>query len=147
MYTPKLVLNYPAIVTAALVYFALGWLWFGPLFGKLWVKEMGFKNDYKPDKSVMVRAMILTVIGCLLTSFVLTHAEQIWRPSVWDRSADSPDYLYGVMAAFFTWIGYYVPLLFMGVAYENRSWKFFGINASYHFAGLLAAGEILTYWR
>jgi hypothetical protein len=53
----------------------------------------------------------------------------------------------GFYSAFFTWIGFYVPLLLSGVAWENKSWKLFGINAGYYFTALLAAGMILAFWR
>lgn len=60
---------------------------------------------------------------------------------------DAPNATYGFYAAFFTWIGFFVPLLLAGVAWENKSWKLFGINAAYYFTALLAAGMILAFWR
>ena len=39
------------------------------------------------------------------------------------------------------------PMLLGGVAWENRSWKWFRINAGYHLMALLAAAMILAYWR
>jgi hypothetical protein len=37
--------------------------------------------------------------------------------------------------------GFYVPVLLSGVAWENKSWKLFGINAGYYFTALLAGGD------
>jgi len=49
--------------------------------------------------------------------------------------------------ASFTWIGgYYVPVFLISVAYEQRSWKLFGINAGYHLVGLQVIAQILAYW-
>ncbi|OHD68966.1 MAG: hypothetical protein A2W19_07010 [Spirochaetes bacterium RBG_16_49_21] len=60
---------------------------------------------------------------------------------------DSPSYRFGLMVASFTWIGgYYVPVFLISVAYEQRSWKLFGINAGYHLVGLQVIAQILAYW-
>ncbi|MBI3341870.1 DUF1761 domain-containing protein, partial [Candidatus Curtissbacteria bacterium] len=34
-------INYMAVVAAAVVNMVLGFLWYGPLFGKPWMKMMG----------------------------------------------------------------------------------------------------------
>lgn len=41
-------LNWWAIIAATLVTFVLGFLWYGPFLGKLWMKEVGLtENDAK----------------------------------------------------------------------------------------------------
>lgn len=35
-------LNFPAIFVSALSSFIVGWLWYGPLFGKKWMELNGF---------------------------------------------------------------------------------------------------------
>ena len=150
MYEPKLLINYGAIAVAALAYFFIGWLWYSMfLFGKAWAKELKLPADFKPTPAAMVKSMLLMLAGCFLTSYVLTHAIQVWRPSVWGVTGveDGPSYLYGIMAAGFTWVGYYLPLHLNGVAFEQKSWKLFGINAGYHFVALQAVGQILAHWR
>ena len=150
MYIPNLNINYWAIVISMAVYFLIGWLWYSPrLFGKIWMKEMHFTGNMKPGPKDMAKSMILVLVGCFLTSFVLTYALHVWRPSVWwgiNGIPDSPSYGFGLMAATFTWIGYYVPLFLMSVAYEKMSWKLFAVNAGYHLVGLLVIAQILAYW-
>ena len=48
MQEPNLILNIPAILVATAVAFAIGGLWYGPLFSKPWAKEMGMKMEKKP---------------------------------------------------------------------------------------------------
>ena len=144
---PDIHLNYLAILAAMLANIAIGFGWYGPLFGKAWMKEVGMSPDHKPAPGVMTRAMILMVIGAFLTVFVLAHSVEVWRPSSWKLGPDAPSATYGFYSAFFTWIGFYVPLLLSGVAWENKSWKLFSINAGYYFTALLAAGMILAFWR
>ena len=146
MYQPIHV-YFPAVIAAVVASFFLGWLWYGPLFGKKWAGLMGMATDAKPDAKVMMRGMALMVLGTFLTAYVLLHASEIWRPSVWDKGADAPFYFYGFFSAFFTWIGFYVPMLLGAVAWEGRSWGLFRINAAYHFVNLQLIGMILAYWR
>ncbi|EQA44845.1 PF08570 family protein [Leptospira broomii serovar Hurstbridge str. 5399] len=144
---PEIHLNYLAILAGVLSNIAIGFLWYGPLFGKAWAAEMGFPKDMKPDNKQMIKSLVLMVIGSFLTAYVLAHSVDIWRPSSWKVGQDQPAWTYGFFAAFFTWIGYYVPLLFGSVSWEGRSWKLFSINAAYYFVSLQTIGMILAYWR
>src|SRR5690348_2723001 len=87
---PDIHLNYWAILVAVVASMVLGFLWYGPIFGKAWMKEMGIPADRKPDPKVMRRGMILMLIGSFLTVFVLAHIGEVWRPSVWKAGADAP---------------------------------------------------------
>ena len=136
-----------AILAAMTANIAIGFLWYGPLFGKAWMGEVGMAADHKPAPGVMKRAMILMVVGAFLTAFVLAHSVEVWRPSTWKVGPDAANATYGFYSAFFTWVGFYVPVLLSSVAWESKSWKLFGINAGYYFTALLAAGMILAYWR
>ena len=144
---PAMQLNYWAVLAAMAAAIVIGFLWYGPILGKAWMKEMGMSPGQKPGPGVMQRAMILMVIGSLLTAAMLSLGVEVWRLSDWRLGPSAPSATYGFFAAFFTWIGFYVPLLFGAVAWENRSWKLFGINAGYHFVSLQAMGVILALWR
>lgn len=144
---PVLHLNYLAVIAAAVVSFFFSWFWFGPLFGKTWGKLMNFPADMKPTSGQMTRGMILGIVGCLLTSFVLVHSTEVWRPSVWKAGADQASWIYGFFGGLFTWLGFYIPQLFNGVAWEGRPWKLFGINAVYAFLNLQIIAQILANWR
>ncbi|MGE0772507.1 MAG: DUF1761 domain-containing protein [Cyclobacteriaceae bacterium] len=56
-------INYAAIAVVVVATFILGFLWYTPLFGKAWAKEMGFDTSKKPKTSEMVRGMIIMVVG------------------------------------------------------------------------------------
>ncbi len=144
---PVIHLNWPAMMAAMAAMVVIGFLWYGPVLGTAWMKEMGLAPDHKPDPKILRRGMILMVIGALLTVYVLAHSMEVWRPSSWRLGDDRPHATYGFFGAFFPWLGFYVPLLFNSVAWENRSWKLFGINAGYHLTALLVAAMILAHWR
>ena len=144
---PSIHVNYLAVVGAVVASFIFGWLWYGPLFGKKWAGLMNMPMDQKPDPKVMMRGMGLMVLGTFLTTWVLLHASDVWRPSVWATGTDAPAYHYGFFSGFFTWLGFYVPMLLGAVAWEGRSWSLFGLNGAYHFFNLQLIAMILAYWR
>jgi len=144
---PVIHLNWLAIAAAVVSSIVIGFLWYGPILGKTWMREVGMPPDHKPDAAAMKRSMIIMIVSAFLTAYVLAHMIEVWRPSTWNAGADAPEATYGFYSAFFTWIGFYVPVLLGGVAWESKSWKLFGINAGYHFVALLAAGMILAFWR
>jgi hypothetical protein len=148
MQEPNLIINWPAIIVSTFAAFVFGGLWYGPLFGKIWAGQMGMKMDQKPERRTMMRAFALQAIGLFLTSYVLAHVGQVWRPSVWGVGQDEgPAFMWGFTCAFFTWIGFYVPMQFGKISWEGKSWKLFFINSAHDFFTLLIISVILAYWR
>ena len=148
MVQPNLIINYPAILVSVLAGMIFGFMWYGPMFGKTWGKLMGFSADFKPTPSVMRRALLLQFIGLFFISYVLAHAGQVWRPSVWGLGEDQgSNAMWAFMSTFFTWVGFYIPMQFGKVAWENRPWKLFFINAGHDFLNLFIISLILSYWR
>jgi len=143
----NLSINYMAIGVAVLVNFIIGGIWYGPLLGKAWVKEIDPSGRFAPSRKDMIRGMILMIIGSILTAYVLAHTTQIWRPSVWGVGADEAPWVYGLSSAIFTWLGFYAPVQLNLVGFELRSWKFFMINSGYHIISLISVAMILSYWK
>lgn len=135
-------INMVAVLVAVVANFILGFLWFTPLFGKVWAKEMGFDMSVKPPGSVMVRGMIFMIIGNFLLAYVFAHNIAAWSyvPGADEMSKTSSI----LSSAIFTWLGFYVPIDLSTVAWENKSWKLFFINTGYHFFMVLVAAIILT---
>jgi hypothetical protein len=144
---PLIHLNWLAIIVAVIASFLLGSLWYGPLFGKAWRKEMGVPEGVQPSGAEMTKPIVLNVIGTFLTAFVLAHEVQVWRPSSWNAGTDVSAAVYGFFGGFFPWLGFQVPVLLNAVAFERKSWKLFFINAAYLFISLQLIGMILSYWR
>ncbi|MGC9355126.1 MAG: DUF1761 domain-containing protein, partial [Mariniphaga sp.] len=45
-------INYLAVIVAALSSFMVGWIWYGPLFGKSWMKLHGFTEEELKEGSL-----------------------------------------------------------------------------------------------
>lgn len=144
---PNIDLNMTAILIAVVANFVLGFLWYTPLFGKVWAREMGFNLDVKPPASALVKGMVIMVIGNFLMAYVFAHNIAVWNPETWGLtpSMQVSDFHMALSAAFFTWLGFYVPMDLNTIAWEQRSWKLFFINTSYHFISLLLVAVIITH--
>jgi hypothetical protein len=136
-------INFTAVIIAVAANFVFGFLWYTPLFGKAWGKEMGFDMNVKPKNSEMMRGMLLMIIGNFLMAWVLAHNIGAWsnEPDMMEASKTS-----NVMStAFFTWLGFFLPVDLGVVAWEKKSWKLFFINTGYHLISLIVVAAILIY--
>lgn len=124
--------NYFILGSAVAASFAFGYFWYGPLFGKVWAQLMGIQTGKSSPKS---SALLLTLLGTVLTVFVLAYFVKIYKPYC----------AFG--AAFFVWLGFYLPRLLGSVAWENHSWKLFALNAVYYFLNLQLIATVLFFWR
>lgn len=141
---PNIHLNMMAILIAVVANFILGFLWYTPLFGKVWGREMGFNMDQKPPSSALIKGMVFMIIGNFLMAWVFAHNIAAWNPLSWGLPASPvPPSMNAVMAAVFTWLGFFVPTDLGTVAWEMKSWKLFFINTGYHLASLLLVALIL----
>lgn len=147
MQEPQLLISNWAIFLAVAASFIFGFIWYGPLFGKKWAAYMNFDFSKPPSRSVMLKSMLLNIIGTYLTAYVLSHSQQVWRPSVWGVGVDGSNAMYGFMSGFFTWLGFFIPMLLNTVAWEMRPWGLFVLNAIYHFINLQIIAAILAHWR
>lgn len=140
---PEIPHNLLAIVTATITSFAFAWLWYGPIFGKIWTKWMSLKGKMKPK--TMIISMALGILGTFLTAHVMYYMTNIWRSSLWGVGGDLEWYMYGFFSGFYTWLGFYLPMGLSSVAWEGRSWKLFGLNMAYAFINLQIIAMILAH--
>lgn len=130
--------NFLAIVLAALMMVGVGALWYGPLFGKYWMKLKGYTPErMKAMKMTPKRAMTLVTVSSFLTALVIALLVNILSPL-------------GAGGAFMTtlliWIGFIVPVLFHAVLFEEGSVKLWLFNSAYQFVALLSATLIIVLW-
>lgn len=67
-----------SILIAGIAYFAIGGLWFTPLFGKQWDKAVGFERPIKWRPSTIY--YIGPLVGCLIASFAMSILFGIAQP-------------------------------------------------------------------
>jgi hypothetical protein len=146
---------WPAIVASIAANMVIGFLWYGPLFGKAWAKEIGQDMSNKPSAKQMYKSMGLMLIGTFLLAYCLAFNVEAWRVvmGVTIASGQAPGMqasqipmVLAINSAAWTTVGYFVPMLLNQVAFENRSWKLFFINAGYYLTSLAVMSTLLAFW-
>ncbi|MBL8033589.1 MAG: DUF1761 domain-containing protein [Leptospiraceae bacterium] len=146
---------WPAIGVGVLSAMVIGFLWYGPLFGKAWAKEVGVDLSKKPPAKEMVRSMGLMLLGAFLISYCLAHNIEAWRIVMGTFMASGkmpgmqPSHIpmgLAINSAIWTSVGYFVPVVLNQVAFEQKSWKLFFINVGYYVVTLTAMSFTMAYW-
>lgn len=73
-------INWLAVITAAAAGFGVGGIWFGPLFGKAWMKATGKEPG---DLGSPVKSMSLTAVTTLITAAVLAYVLDAVGVATW----------------------------------------------------------------
>ena len=137
--------NYLAVLACALVAMALGFLWYGPLFGKKWSQLMGW-GEMTPEKTAEMQkkarpAYAASFVGSLIMAFVLSHA-LVFASTYLNTSGISA----GLQTGFWNWLGFVVPVTVGSVLWDGKPWKLWFISAGYYLVMLLIMGVILALW-
>lgn len=134
------ILNYWAVLVATVVSFVIGFLWYGPLFGKIWAKEMGIsEKEMNAPKKGMWKMMIANFVGTLITVYVLAHF------LVFLEAKTAID---AIQLGFWIWLGFFLTTTMLGgILWEKKSFTLFWINAIYWLVILDVASLILILWK
>ena len=133
-------INYLAIIVAVVVNMVLGFLWYGPVFGKPWMKEMGI-DPHGPKPKNMGKNYFIMFIGSFLMAFVLKH-NVVFGQSYLGITGFSAAF----QAGFWNWLGFIAPVLVGAVLWEKKSWKLFFLNSGYYLVALILMAWILVCW-
>ncbi len=131
-------INYLAVIIAALSAFFVGWLWYGPLFGKLWMKLNGFTEEgLKEGGMSMPLMMLINYVATALAAFALALLLSGHENSM------SMGILAGILITIF-WIG---TNRLNDVLYERKPFKLYLINVGYNLVIYAIMGAILGVWH
>lgn len=137
--------NYFAVVTAAVISMVLGFLWYGPIFGKPWMAMMGITPNNiaaAKEKGGMGTSYVLMMVGSLFMSYVLAHSIVFAGAYLAVTGVSA-----GLQAAFWNWLGFIAPVTLGTVLWENKPWKLWFINAGYYLVSLCLMGITLALWK
>lgn len=117
----------------------IGFIWYGPLFGKSWMELVGLtKKDIEDAKAKMP----LTYAGMMLTSLV-----QSVILSQFISSQNAVGVLGGIMVSFFAWLGFTAAFGISSVLFSKKPFKLFAIETGYQLVFLLVAGALIASWQ
>lgn len=136
-------LNYIAILILSLVSFLGGAFWYGPLFGKLWMKIHWEKPPTEQEQKEMMRGMwkmfLMEYIASVLMIFSLACLIGVL-----------PGYS-GMTIGFLAWLGFVVPMTISTIIWGGDKRKYWCqkilVSVSYRLVIFILAGYILSLWR
>lgn len=131
-------INWYAIAVAAAVSFALGYLWFGRLFGKTWMKEARLTEEdrEKADPSHIYGyggAFQFVIAYCLATFFAFAGIEATAITGA----------LYGFLFGF-GWVALSIGVIALQ---ELRSWRYVWITGGFWTLSFTLMGLVIGAWQ
>ena len=132
--------NYLAVLVSAVASMAIGSVWYGPLFGKMFMREMGM-NDWSQEKKDaekkrMGKAYTAQFVASLIMFFVL---------GVFMNKLGLMSVTGGIKVALMGWLGFVVPVK-LGDAIWGGKMSLFWLGIGNMLVTLVAAGAILGAW-
>ena len=128
-------INWLAVLAASLVGFVIGGLWYGPLFGKTWLKIVGLTEEDAAGFN-----MVKIYSWCFVLQLIMaTNLAMFLGP----ESTLVTGSLYG-FAAGFGWVALAFAINGM---FEQKPLKFMLINGGYWTVVFTLMGLILGFWH
>jgi hypothetical protein len=134
--------NYLAILIAAILSMVAGFIYYHPaVLGKPWMKAAGYTPaSLKTDQKKMGKYYGLSFVLALVTAYVLAHVMAMSQSYF-----GNPMIQTGLMTAFWSWLGFVMPVQATGEIFGNKNWTLFALNTGYQLVALLLMGLVLGF--
>jgi hypothetical protein len=134
-------LNWLAVIVGALIYFALGALWYSPAFlGRQWQRSIGWDPERTPPEM-----QITTYLVPFLAYLVMAIAVGLLA-----AATGTDELVEGVVLGLVTGVGLNLMHTLVDATFDPgkpEPWTWFAINGSYHTIGLIIVAVIVAIWR
>ncbi len=120
-----------AIILSLVAVFVIGFVWYGPLFGKAWMFANNIPED--ADKNMKASSFALNIFGSLLMIVGFYYLLGL---------VGAESFREICFIAFVGWVAFIAPSLFDAMAWKNVHFKGFLIDGVYRYVSLLAVGAI-----
>ena len=136
-------INLWAVLGCGIASMILGFIWYGPLFGRTWMKIIGVNPNDKEAQKEMGKGMgllyLTSFLLALFEAYVMAHFILAWQ--------DAP----GVITALWLWAGLIIPTVAGACMWNNDSkniaWSRFLVQGGYQLVLFVIFGLILGYWQ
>lgn len=137
-------INYAAVVVCAFINMSVGFAWYGPIYGKEWVKLANIDpaKIMAAKKGGMGKTYALAMLGALLMAYVMAHAMIFAEAYLKTTGVAS-----GLMGGVWNWLGFVAPVSLGLVLWEGKPWKLWWINSGYYLVVLCAMGVVFSLWK
>jgi hypothetical protein len=130
-------INYAAVAVSGILYWILGAVWFGFLFGNQWMALEHITSEQARGMEMPWVPYVVSFLLDLLIAFVIAVV------CAW-RTANTASR--GAALGILMWIGFAGPVMYTSYIYEMRPNALFAINGFYPLVGFCLMGAILGAW-
>ena len=162
-------INFYIFFLAALAPLVIGFIWYGPLFGKAWMKEMGFTKESLAGKNMALTFILCYVFSFLIAFFLLflvVHQMGVMQTLQGETGFEEQtgeafnyfqDFLanygdrfrtfkHGALHGTLSGMIFVLPILSIIALFERKSVKYVAINAGYWVVTLALMGGVICQW-
>lgn len=137
--------NYLAILLCGVVAMVVGFVWYGPLFGKPWMKMIGLtdkKMEEMKKMGGMGKTYGLSFLSSLVMAWFLAHV-------IWYAAPGAVTLFIAVKTAFYMWLGFVATTGFIQYLYAitPKPYKLYLLETGYHLATLLVMSVVIFFVR
>ena len=134
-------INYLAILVSGIVAMIIGSIWYGPLFGKKYMHEMGMDAWSSEKKAEMKKSMMMSYVWQFIASLVTFYVLARFM-----NATNQTDVMGGITVGFWVWFGFVLPLKFSDTLWGGKK-SLFWMGALANLVTLLVVGAIIGAWR
>lgn len=134
--------NYLGVLVAAVAAFAVGALWYGPLFGRQWRMLMNYSEGHAGTPlGGQGISMMSAMIGGFVATLILVYVFAIMMHALGLQTVGE-----ALWYAVFVALGFIATTMANGIFYERRPIQLYLINVSHYVVALVVAALVLFYW-
>ena len=134
-------INWLAVIAATLVGFAIGFVWYGPLFGKKWMALVGMTEEDAQNGN-MPKIFGVTFVLQFIMAFCLAMFFY-GDPSSADMITAGSGAFYGFLTGF----GWVATAIGVNALYEQKPWSYMFINGGFWIVVFTLMGLIIGAWK
>ena len=130
-------INWLAVVVGTVGYMVLGALWYGPLFGSVWMRSMGYDGPEDVEGEDSWTNYALTSFGSLVAAVALAVLVDWVGATTWQM---------GLGVGLAAGLGFVATAGLQAVPFEDRSWATYALSVGYNVVALAGIGVLLALW-
>ena len=132
-------INYLTVLAATVASMVIGFVWYGSLFGKVWMQIMSFdkKKMEEMKKKGMAMQYIVAFVSTFIMVYILAHFVKYVNATTIADAAQ---------LGFWIWLGFFATTMLGMVLWEGKPLKLYVIHVAHHLVTLIVAAGILAFW-
>lgn len=130
--------NWLSFILAILIPMIVGSLWYGPLFGRIWMNMMNLTEERIKETLNPVKSYGGSFIGSIFTAYVLSLLINYTGFNTLSG---------GILIGFVVWIGFALPMGWQNVAWEDKGLGLYVLNQAYNLLVFLLMGGLIGGWH